>query len=76
VKPEYEFSKGERGKFCHPDAVFSFPLEPEDEKWDALLATEEAQSLLEKLADEALEEHQAGRTKPIVFTDDGQITPE
>ena len=31
MKAEYDFSKGERGKFYHPDAIFSFPvyLEPD-----------------------------------------------
>ncbi len=31
MKTEYDLSKGERGKFYHPDAVFSFPiyLEPD-----------------------------------------------
>jgi hypothetical protein len=31
MKAEYNFSKGERGKFYDPDAVFSFPvyLEPD-----------------------------------------------
>ncbi len=31
MKSEYDFSKGTRGKFYHPDAVFSFPvyLEPD-----------------------------------------------
>ena len=31
MKAEYDFSKGERGKFYHPDAEFSFPvyLEPD-----------------------------------------------
>ena len=31
MKAEYDFSKGKRGKFYHPDAVFSFPvyLEPD-----------------------------------------------
>ncbi len=31
MKSEYDFSKGERGKFYHPDAVFNFPiyLEPD-----------------------------------------------
>jgi hypothetical protein len=31
MKEEYDFSKAERGKFYHPDAVFSFPvyLEPD-----------------------------------------------
>lgn len=26
MKSEYDFSKGERGKFYHPDAVFRFPI--------------------------------------------------
>ena len=26
MKAEYDFSKGERGKFYHPEAVFSFPV--------------------------------------------------
>lgn len=31
MKKEYDFSKGERGKFYHPDAEFNLPiyLEPE-----------------------------------------------
>lgn len=31
MKAEYDFSKGERGKFYHANAVFSFPvyLEPD-----------------------------------------------
>lgn len=31
MKPDYDFSKAERGKFYHPDATFSFPiyLEPD-----------------------------------------------
>ena len=31
MKPEYDFSKGERGKFYDPEAVFNFPvyLEPD-----------------------------------------------
>ena len=32
----------------------------DDARWDALLATEESQRLLEKLADEALAEIEAG----------------
>ena len=26
MKAEYDFSKGERGKFYHPETVFSFPV--------------------------------------------------
>lgn len=31
MKPQYDFSKGERGKFYQPEAVFNFPvyLEPD-----------------------------------------------
>jgi len=43
-------------------------IETDIAKWDALLASEEAQELLYKLADEALEEHKAGQTRPMRFT--------
>jgi len=46
-----------------------------EEKWDALFAREDAQRLMEQMADEALEEYRAGRTRPIVFTEDGEIAP-
>jgi hypothetical protein len=46
-----------------------------DARWDALLATDESQRLLEKLADEALADIQAGRARPMVFTEDGEIAP-
>ena len=26
MKTQYDFSKGERGKFYHPDAVFNLPI--------------------------------------------------
>ncbi|MBC8447503.1 MAG: hypothetical protein H8D78_07115 [Chloroflexi bacterium] len=48
-------------------------VEADEARWDELLATEEAQAVLEKLADEALAEHRAGRTRPMIFTEDGRI---
>jgi hypothetical protein len=35
VKKEYDFSKGERGKFYHPEAKFNLPvyLDPDIEKF-------------------------------------------
>jgi hypothetical protein len=47
----------------------------DDARWDALLATEESQRLLEELADEALWEIEAGQAKPMVFPEDGEIVP-
>ncbi len=47
----------------------------ENTRWDTLLATDESQRFLEKLADEALADIQAGRARPIVFTEDGEIAP-
>lgn len=49
-------------------------IEADEARWDALLATDEAQTLLENLADEALEEYRAGKTRPMAFHD-GQIVP-
>ncbi len=42
MKAEYDFSNGERGKFYHPDAVFSFPiyLEPDVNDFMNQLANE------------------------------------
>lgn len=51
-------------------------IEADIAKWNALLASKEAQELLDKLADEALEEHKAGQTWPMPFTDEGRIAPE
>jgi len=50
-------------------------IDAENAKWDALLATEEAQDMLDRLADEALEEHEAGQTRPMRFADEGRIVP-
>lgn len=44
-------------------------------QWDALLATDASQHLLEKMADEALAEIQAGLARPMIFTEDGEIAP-
>ena len=42
MKAEYDFSIGERGKFYHPNAVFSFPvyLEPDVSDFMSQLADE------------------------------------
>jgi len=50
-------------------------ISAENAQWDALLATDESQHLLEKMADEALAEIQAGHARPLVFTKDGEIAP-
>jgi hypothetical protein len=42
MKAEYDFSEATRGKFYHPDAVFSFPvyLEPDVDDFMSKLAEE------------------------------------
>jgi len=47
----------------------------ENARWDALLATDASQRLLEKMADEAWAEIQAGHARPMVFTADEEIAP-
>jgi hypothetical protein len=46
---EYDFSHGERGKFYHPEAVFSFPvyLEPDVDDFLSQLAEEKDVSVQE-----------------------------
>jgi len=43
MKEQYDFSKGKRGKFYHPNAVFSFPvyLEPDVNDFMSKLAEEQ-----------------------------------
>ncbi len=47
----------------------------EDARWDALMATDESQRLLEKMADEALAEIQEGHATPMTFTEAGEVAP-
>jgi hypothetical protein len=46
-----------------------------DERWDALLASEEGQLALDKLADQALADIRDGKASSMVFTADGEIAP-
>ena len=42
MKAKYDFSKGERGKFYHPEAIFHFPvyLDPDVDEYLSKLAEE------------------------------------
>lgn len=51
-------------------------IEADNARWDALLETDAAQAALEQLADEALLEHRAAKTKPLTFSHNGKIIPE
>lgn len=55
MKPEYDFSKGERGKFYRSDAIFSFPiyLEPDVNHFMSQVA-EEKHIELQELVNEWL----------------------
>jgi len=46
----------------------------DNEQWEALMATDKAQTLLNQMASEALYEHRAGKTKTIGFNH-GRIVP-
>jgi len=49
MKKEYDFSKGERGKFYHKNATFNLPvyLDPEIESFIAKLAKEQKKNMSE-----------------------------
>lgn len=53
MRTEYDFSKGERGKFYHPEAEFSFPvyLEPDVNEFVSQLAEERGIDLQELVND-------------------------
>ncbi len=50
-------------------------IEADNEKWEALMATNESQALLDKMAVEALAEHLAGKTTLMAFINKGRILP-
>ncbi|HEY86375.1 MAG TPA: hypothetical protein G4N96_14820 [Chloroflexi bacterium] len=55
MKAEYDFSKGARGKFYHPNAVFSFPVYLEPDVNDFMSKLAEEQDLdIQKLVNEWL----------------------
>lgn len=62
-----------RGEEFIPEQA-AIESEADDARWDALLATDEGQMLLDKLANEALAEHRAGKTKAMAFSM-GRIVP-
>ena len=47
MKPEYDFSKGERGKFYNPEAAFRIPvyLDPDVDKYLQTLADQSGQDV-------------------------------
>ncbi len=45
MKAEYDFSTGTRGKFYHPDAVFSFPVYLERDVNDFMSKLAEEQNI-------------------------------
>lgn len=48
-------------------------IEADNARWDVLLESDRSQEMLTRLASEALAEHRAGKTKPMVFDDEGRI---
>jgi len=49
---------------------------PDDDRWDQLFATPEAQRVMLDMAREARADFHAGRTSEIVVTDNGRLAPK
>ncbi len=58
------------------EADFEADYTEADARWNELLASEEGQLALDKLADEALAEIRAGNARPMIFTEDGELSPQ
>ncbi len=65
-------SRNISSKLIHQDETEQ-EIAQENARWDTLLARDESQSLLEKMADEALAEIQAGNSKPMIFNKKSQL---
>ena len=62
-------------EFLEDESVIEESYTNADGHWDLLLDSEEGQLALDKLADGALADVRAGKTKVMVFTADGDIAP-
>ncbi|MBP8124828.1 MAG: hypothetical protein KAZ26_19455 [Caldilineaceae bacterium] len=62
--------------FFEEDANVENGYTASDAHWDDLLASENGQLALDKLADEALADIRAGKAKPMVFTKNGELAPK
>jgi hypothetical protein len=51
-------------------------VEAENAHWDELLATEESQAWLEKMAEKARADYRAGKSTPMTFDDEGRLVRE
>ena len=60
-----ELSQAEQGRFAR---LLLAELESE-RRWAKLFSLPESEELLQRLADEAVSEHRAGRTRPLAIED-------
>jgi len=72
----YETTQTAEYTFSEEDTALKDEYTASDAHWDELLTSEGGQSALENLADEALAEIRAGKATPIVFTENGELSPE
>ncbi len=78
MKTEYDFSKGERGKFYHPNAVFNLPVYTED---TTMITKDILKQEIDQIQDEYIEvlytvikafEYPIQKTHPTLSSSTGQ----
>jgi len=77
VEQFLDYARFLEAQILHEDLIKEeAPLDiaADNEQWEELMATDEAQALLNKMANEALSEHRAGKTKTMGFNH-GRIIP-
>jgi len=77
VEQLLDYARFLEAQILHEDLIKEeAPLDiaADNEQWEELMATDEAQALLNKMANEALSEHRAGKTKTMGFNH-GRIIP-
>lgn len=71
----YETFKPNELQFLEDEEIFEDEGTENDVRWEAIFASEAGQTVLDKLADEALADIRAGKAKPMVFNVDSEIVP-
>ena len=71
----YETFKPNELEFLEDEELFVEADPESDAQWETIFASEEGQTTLDTLADDAFAEIRAGKAKLMIFTADGEIAP-
>ena len=72
-----DFAKFLESRFAvnKPDEEAEKEIRAGDEKWNKMFADPKAKLMMREMANEAIDDHRAGKTTEIAITEDGRLKP-